>query len=145
MTNEAPESPVRPVYRVERGLESVSGLLGGLSVLAIGAAIFLVLAWLAVAAISPTSPAGDDWFVHLGGAIGHALFYALLFHAGSHAFAYMASMHRMRRSELANLGIASVPDEARCPRCSARVLAHDRGCRKCNLVFERTLAEVARD
>lgn len=29
-----------------------------------------------------------------------------------------------------------------CPRCHGQVYLHDRGCPKCSLVFEKTLAEV---
>ena len=137
-----PDVPVRPVHGVERGLEKVSALLGGLSVLAVAAALLLMVAWLFAFGVDPGASDTSNWVLGLGGAIGRALLYALLFHAGSYAFAYMASSHRMKRLELESQGVAIVPDEARCPRCTARVLPHDRGCRKCNFVFERTLAEA---
>lgn len=132
-----PDHPVDPTFVRERSLERLADLT---TFLAVAAAALSVLALVIGIVLMVSSFAEGIGLLTLP---LRGLFTALVLYASSQVFQYMAAMLHMKRLDLEARGIVMTPDEGRCPVCGARVLPNDKGCRRCNYVFERTLAEIS--
>lgn len=121
--------------------ENLAAVFGVLALLAGVGTVFLFV--LGIVAASGSHGVGSSAVVvsSLRGTIA-----AFLFHGASRLFRGLGESLRLvpddARGPVAPSANQQV--EGRCPNCRARVLAHDRGCPRCNVVFDRTLAEVAR-